>query len=294
MHTKSNSDGYKVEGITFPGWKTQRDLLIETYEDVGIDTSELAFMEAHATGTLAGDPVESKAIAEAVCKNRKEPLLVGAVKSNIGHTEVASGLCAIAKVIIANENKAIPANIHLKTLNPNIPELFNGKLKIVTETTPFNGEIVGVNNWGFGGGNVHAILKMHDKVLNEKSVNIAEENFPRLIIMCGRTEFMLKNLFDFLVKNPNKLTREFCALLNDISKSENKHGMIYRGFLMVNKEKEEIHRIIKKSTNMRPIVFVFSGMGCQWPAMAQNLMHCDIYADSIKKSAEVLKTVRVS
>ncbi len=73
-------------------------------------------------------------------ERRTEPLLIGAIKSNIGHTEWASGLAAIAKVIISFENKLIPKNIHLDTLNPNIPELFDGSLKPITENTKFEGK----------------------------------------------------------------------------------------------------------------------------------------------------------
>jgi fatty acid synthase len=100
-------------------------------------------MESHATGTKAGDPIECKAMADAMCETengrRTQPILVGALKSNIGHTEAASGLAAIAKVIISYENKCIPKNIHINVLNPDIPELQDGRLKPLTENTPFEG-----------------------------------------------------------------------------------------------------------------------------------------------------------
>jgi fatty acid synthase len=71
---------------------------------------------------------------------RDGPLLLGALKSNIGHTEFASGMAAIAKVIITYQNKCIPRNLHLNELNPDIPELFDGSLKPITENTPFEGK----------------------------------------------------------------------------------------------------------------------------------------------------------
>jgi len=78
-----------------------------------------------------------------MCKvgiGRDVPLLIGALKSNIGHTEWASGLAAVAKVIISFENKCIPKNLHLKVMNPDIPELFDGSLKPIVENTPFDGK----------------------------------------------------------------------------------------------------------------------------------------------------------
>ncbi len=87
-------------------------------------------MESHATGTKAGDPIECKAMAAAMRPNGTHkqygPLLVGALKSNIVHTEAASGLAAVAKVVISYENKLIPKNIHINVLNPDIPELHDG------------------------------------------------------------------------------------------------------------------------------------------------------------------------
>lgn len=98
VHGKTNCDGFKEEGITFPSFEKQKVLLEEFYEECGISPTELAYMEAHATGTLVGDPVEIMAIDQALCAKRNSPLLIGSVKSNLGHSESASGLCQIAKV----------------------------------------------------------------------------------------------------------------------------------------------------------------------------------------------------
>lgn len=70
------------------------------------------------------------AIAELFCKGRKGPLLLGSVKSNMGHSEPASGLCSVAKVIVAMERGVIPGNLHYKSPNPDIPALSDGKIKV--------------------------------------------------------------------------------------------------------------------------------------------------------------------
>ena len=97
-HIKVNSDGYKQEGITFPSPSMQSTLLTEFYNECGISTSCLDYIEAHDTGTKVGDPQEVKAICNVFCKNRKTPLMIGSVKSNLGHAEAASGITQIAKV----------------------------------------------------------------------------------------------------------------------------------------------------------------------------------------------------
>jgi len=97
-HIKLNNDGYKPEGITYPSSQIQYTLLKEFYEECKIPTSCLDYIEAHGTGTKAGDPQEVAAIYNSLCKNRETPLMIGSVKSNLGHAEPASGFNQIAKV----------------------------------------------------------------------------------------------------------------------------------------------------------------------------------------------------
>jgi len=100
VNVNANSDGYKEQGITFPSSEMQIKLLEEVYEECNISPATLDYVEAHGTGTYVGDPEELYSLNQVFCKNRKTPLLIGSVKSNMGHTEPASGLCQIAKVII--------------------------------------------------------------------------------------------------------------------------------------------------------------------------------------------------
>jgi len=95
---KTSSDGYKEEGITFPSMLMQSTLLKEFYNECGISTSCLDYIETHGTGTEAGDVQEVNAIDNVFCKNRETPFMIGSVKSNLGHAETASGFTQIAKV----------------------------------------------------------------------------------------------------------------------------------------------------------------------------------------------------
>lgn len=97
VHGKTNCDGFKEEDITFPARDKLKILMDQLYEECGISPIDLSYIEAHATGTSA-DPVEIEAIDLAICSKRNSPLLTGSVKSNMGHSEPASGLCHIVKV----------------------------------------------------------------------------------------------------------------------------------------------------------------------------------------------------
>ena len=118
-------------GITFPSGEMQKRLLQEVYKEAGVDPSIVSYVELHGTGTAAGDPQEANSVAEVFCSNgRSSPLLIGSTKSNMGHAEPASGLAALAKVLIAMHDHVIPANLHLNQPNSSIPGLTDGRLKV--------------------------------------------------------------------------------------------------------------------------------------------------------------------
>lgn len=106
IHAKTNCDGFKEQGITFPSSEMQKRLFEEFYDECGISPSSIAYLEAHGTGTVVGDPEEVNAIEKIFCKDKRDSLLIGSIKSNLGHTEPASGLCQIAKVITLPNNSA--------------------------------------------------------------------------------------------------------------------------------------------------------------------------------------------
>ncbi|EFN74719.1 Fatty acid synthase [Camponotus floridanus] len=188
IYGKVNCDGFKEEGITFPSLDKQKLLLEEFYKECNVSPRELSYLEAHATGTVAGDPIELQAVDEALCIKRDFPLLMGSVKSNIGHSEPVSGHCQIAKVLIAMETGIIPPTIHLKHPRKNMTAIIEGRVKIVTEPTEWKGGYVGINSFGFGGANSHILLKSNPKI----KVNETNNNLPKLVVISGHTEEAVK------------------------------------------------------------------------------------------------------
>lgn len=117
-----NQDG-KTNGITTPSCASQVELMRAVYKDAGLDPRQTGFVEAHGTGTKVGDPIEAEALHEIFCEGRspKQPILVGSVKSNIGHLEGASGVVAIIKAAMTLERGFILPNADFVKPNPNIP-----------------------------------------------------------------------------------------------------------------------------------------------------------------------------
>ena len=154
-----NSDG-RTNGISLPSKIYQARLLETLYLDQGLDPRHLAFVEAHGTGTRVGDPIEATAIGETLAQKRDEPLMIGSIKTNIGHMEAASGLGGLLKAMLALEHDRLPASLHSADLNPDI-DFAALNLQVAHEATPLariEGRIAGINSFGFGGSNAHVVL----------------------------------------------------------------------------------------------------------------------------------------
>lgn len=141
-----------------------------------------------------------EALAEVYCKKRKEPLLIGSVKPNTGHSEASSALFSIVKALIALDSGIIPANIHYNKPNPDIKPLVNGTVKVVTENTPFEPDYIAVNGIGLDSYYGHVLLKA-----NPKKKNIEKDDLPRLVAASTRTEHGIKQLLETVGYIPNSL-----------------------------------------------------------------------------------------
>ncbi|KAG0646234.1 Highly reducing polyketide synthase [Hyphodiscus hymeniophilus] len=168
--TGCNQDG-KTDTITTPSQRAQEELMRKVYETSKLDPSETTYFEAHGTGTPTGDPIECRAVASLFKDKRPvdKPLRIGSVKTNVGHTETASGLAAIIKVALALEKGQIPPSINFKTLNPNL-HFDEWNMKVPTQLESWQGTEDGirrasVNNFGYGGANAHIIMEDYDTFL---------------------------------------------------------------------------------------------------------------------------------
>ncbi|KAF3083341.1 hypothetical protein TWF102_000749 [Orbilia oligospora] len=157
----SNSDGH-TPGITQPSGESQLALIRETYERAGLSMEPTRFCEAHGTGTVVGDPIESHAIGAAFrgVRSDDDPIHIGALKSNFGHMEAASGIAGIIKTILVLERGIIPPIADLEELNPAIDHEYY-RLKFPVEPIPWPSQGLrraSVNSFGFGGTNAHIVM----------------------------------------------------------------------------------------------------------------------------------------
>ncbi|KAK5635904.1 hypothetical protein RRF57_011619 [Xylaria bambusicola] len=180
--TGSNADG-RTAGITIPNSKAQAALIRNTYKKAGLDpnnpSDRCQYFEAHGTGTAAGDPREAAAIHEAFFSSNElsskdvqsspdseQKMLVGSIKTVIGHTEAAAGLAGVLKIVWSIKHGLVPPNLHFQHLNPEVKPFYT-HLQIPTVVTPWPDPPPGqprrasVNSFGFGGANAHAIIESY-------------------------------------------------------------------------------------------------------------------------------------
>ncbi|MCB9896965.1 MAG: SDR family NAD(P)-dependent oxidoreductase [Planctomycetes bacterium] len=156
----SNQDG-AGSGLTVPNGKAQEDVIRRALRDAGLRPDEIDYVEAHGTGTSLGDPIEIAALDAVFGPGRERPLLVGSVKTNIGHSEPAAGVAGLIKVVLALRHAALPPHLHLREPNPHVP-WDKSVVRVPLETTPWPAgprpRIAGVSSFGFGGTNAHVVL----------------------------------------------------------------------------------------------------------------------------------------
>ncbi len=281
-----NTDGQK-NGLTIPRAQAQENLMSAVYQQAEIDTNEIDYLEAHGTGTAIGDPIESKAISEAIGLKREKPLLIGSIKSNLGHLESASGVAGLAKAINCVQHRTIPATIGLNKPNSNI-KFDDWNLKVVTDTTPLkqNGKLtIGVNSFGFGGANAHVILqspaatpsKEHKKPKTlELPLFVSAKNSTGLSQGAAELASFLENnsehaFYDIAHTAYYRRDHHKQGALVFSSNSEDAANKL-KSFAEENDTQDnEVYTGIHLANAQGP-AFIYSGNGCQWMAMGRQLL----------------------
>ncbi len=160
--TAINQDG-RSGGLTVPNGPAQEAVIRAALADAGVDPAEVDYIEAHGTGTVLGDPIEIRAIGASLGKgrDRNRPVLVGSVKTNMGHLESAAGVAGVIKTVLALAHERIPSHLHFKTPNPHI-EWGSIPVEVVAAGRAWprteRPRYAGVSSFGFSGTNAHIVI----------------------------------------------------------------------------------------------------------------------------------------
>ncbi|MEU5808656.1 SDR family NAD(P)-dependent oxidoreductase [Streptomyces sp. NPDC047718] len=300
--TAVNQDG-RSAGLMAPNPAAQEALLRDALRDARIDAADVDYVEAHGTGTLLGDPIEAAALGAVVGRGRHpdRPLLIGSVKSNLGHLEGAAGIIGLIKTVLALHHGRIPVSLHFHSPNPHIDFAELG-LRVVTEPTVWptaegRPGRAGVSAFGFGGTNVHAVLEQAPQTAAHPAqptrADDEEAGHPHVLVVSARSSDRLADvaaslsrwvaaddapaLTDIAHTLASHRRGPSCAAVIARTRSEMAAGLaaLARG--------ETVPGVVAACTDARGSqsftacrpVFVFSGYGSQWEGMGRRLLTDD-------------------
>ncbi|TGJ82413.1 hypothetical protein E0Z10_g6352 [Xylaria hypoxylon] len=317
--TAANANG-KTSGITQPSAIGQEAVIRKAYAFAGnLNPDETSYFECHGTGTPVGDPIELNAITNMFLKDSKrESLLVGAVKTNVGHAEAASAMASIVKVVLAMELGTIPASIGVKNYNPKI-NFSNGRLQVVKDTlqwpTEYNVRRASVNSFGYGGANAHAIIESSESYLpgyksfkkrgavSDPPATQAPSSRNRNLNVHERTQFLLPfSAQDFPslkanVERHREIASEYDMLDLAFTLSSRRSFFFNRGYAIasattVADDLNADDMTFGKRGNGAKIAFIFTGQGAQSAQMGKELMESiPSYLKSIREMDHILQSL---
>jgi acyl transferase domain-containing protein/NADPH:quinone reductase-like Zn-dependent oxidoreductase/acyl carrier protein len=287
--TGTNSDG-RTRVLPQPSADAQAALLRTVYARAGISPDDLVYFEAHGTGTLVGDPAEAEAIGHALARQRaRGPLPVGSVKSNLGHLETASGIAGVLKALLVLRHGTAPATLHATPLNPHID--FPGlRLAPTVEPCPLprhERAAVGVNSFGFGGTNAHAVLTVPPSEIPARAAAPPPPlGGPLPVVVSARSAAALDQLAARVsARLTDAADEEFYDLAYTTCRRRTAHE--HRAAVLADGPREAAAQLDRlrargpaagskgrkaNTTGPARVAFVFSGNASQWPGMAADLL----------------------
>jgi len=284
----TNSDG-RTTGLSLPRAATQTALMRDVYGRASLDPERLVYVEAHGTGTAAGDPIEAASIGEALGNKRRAALPIGSSKANLGHLEPASGLAGLIKAMLVLENGTIPPQPGFATLNPAIDfaklnlEIASGG-RSLAELGPQ--ALVGVNSFGFGGANAHAVLSP-PPVPRRSASRRATTTLPPLVLT-AHSATALASARTAAAADLRRRANEGsydAAWTRAVHRRHERHRLwIAAGTAAAQAARLDTAATEPRDAGLRHaesvggrprIVFVFSGNGSQWAGMGARLLQED-------------------
>ena len=311
--TAANQDGH-TNGISLPGQEAQARLVKKACALAGLRPADIGYVEAHGTGTAVGDPIEAHALAEALCQDRPadQPLVIGSVKTNLGHLETAAGVAGLMKAALVANRGRIPPSLNFREPSPHIDfEACRLRVPVQTEDFPANGghpRVVGVNSFGFGGANAHVIVSESPAQADPAVANIDEERaWP--VVLSARSEESLKasaaNLSSWIDAKlrANGVSSLLPDLVHTLGARRNHHSYRLTGAPKSDRQladallayaQDEPSPELKTSFTPAPehpprIGFVMSGQGPQWWGMGRELMRTEpVFRAAMEKCAAAI------
>ncbi|MFE5031767.1 SDR family NAD(P)-dependent oxidoreductase [Streptomyces sp. NPDC056683] len=283
--TAVNQDG-RSQGLSAPNGPAQEQVIRRALELSGLEPADIDYVEAHGTGTTLGDPIEANALAQVfgASRPRHRPLYLGSLKSNLGHTQAASGIAGLIKVVQSLRHGMLPATLHAGTPSRHV-EWYGSGLQLLQEAVPWPAakarvRRAGVSAFGISGTNGHVIVEEAPASAPEPGRAGEPPSGKRLFILSGRSEAALRGQAARLARH---LTGD--TPLPDVAYTLARHRSHFPWRAAVTAgDVGELRAVLdalgsKRAQPVTPreeetgrVAFVFSGHGGQWPGMGMELL----------------------
>ena len=311
--TAINQDGAS-SGLTAPNGPSQQRVILDALKNGNLEPGQIDYIEAHGTGTSLGDPIEIGALGSIFSRshNPSKPLLVGSVKTNIGHLEGAAGISGLMKVVLALVHKKIPAQLHCENLNPHIQwNELPIEVSRTKKTWDANNKsrMAGVSSFGFSGTNSHVILEEAPQISLQQDVSQARLT-PRpnkILTISGRSKNALQVNAKVFLNHLRQLAEEdlddFCFAANTArTQFEYRLALIgsstqhfidnLESFLAGNPLPSCLTSKISLNTGAPSIAWLFTGQGSQYLGMGKDLYNNEpVFKNAIDECAKYLDPV---
>ncbi|MBD2339092.1 amino acid adenylation domain-containing protein [Calothrix sp. FACHB-156] len=300
-----NHDG-PSSGLTVPNQLAQEKLIQQALQNAKVIPEQVTYIEAHGTGTALGDPIEVGALASVFCRQRspEAPLVIGSVKTNLGHLESAAGIAGLIKTVLALHHGEIPPHLHFNQPSPHIP-WENLPVVVPTQPTPWQpkdkSRIAGVSSFGMSGTNVHIVLESQQSTVNNQQSTI---NTSHLLTLSAKTGEALKELankyIDYLSNYPEISLADLCLTAN-IGRSHFEHRLAVvtdsvaqlqtqlSAFADNNLAQGLLHHHLTQRKIFK-LAFLFTGQGSQYVGMGKRLYETQpIFRQTLDYCDEILR-----
>ncbi|WP_216206438.1 type I polyketide synthase [Amycolatopsis aidingensis] len=297
----------RSNGIMAPNPQAQEAVLRTAYARAGVRPEQVHYVEAHGTGTMLGDPIEAKALAAVLGTGRsaQRPLLLGSVKSNLGHMEAAAGIGGLIKAALMVRHRTIPASLHYRQPNPHIPFDELG-LRVADTLQPWpetdGPALAGISSFGFGGTNAHLVLEQPPEP-PPPDAQAPTGAWP--LALSARTEDALRELVtryqDLLAEPGREPDVAALSFASTVRRSHHEFRLACVGdspdaflhALAAYRAGEEAPGLSAggRRIGRRPkVAFVFSGQGPRWWPLAADLLETEpVFRDTLQRCDALLR-----
>ena len=309
--TAINQDGH-TSGLTVPNGPAQESVIRQALKNSGVQPEQVSYIEAHGTGTSLGDPIEVTALGNVFGESHssQQPMIIGSVKTNIGHLEAAAGIAGLIKVVLQLQHQQIAPHLHFHQPNPYI----NWKqlpVLVPTDGTPWQIEdkprLAGLSSFGFSGTNAHVILEEAPSSVNTEHLSDPSRERPvHLFTLSTKDDLALWELVqkyqEFLENNGTANLADICFTANT-GRSHFQHRL---AIIASNQQElakklakaratEDISAVftghIPNSNSSPKMAFLFTGQGSQYVNMGRQLYDTEpIFRQALDQCHQILQS----